>query len=61
MSDTAQSAGPDSADDPQEPQASPHWKTGPFEIRLPFVHYRIEWPDYAQGLFMCAVDLAATR
>lgn len=38
---------------------SPHWKAGPFDIRLPFVHYRIEWPDYAQGLFMCVVDLGA--
>lgn len=38
---------------------APHWKLGPFDIRLPFVHYRIEWPDYVQGLFMCAVDLAA--
>lgn len=38
---------------------SPHWKMGPFQVRLPFVHYRIEWPDYAQGLFMCVVDLAA--
>ncbi|MBV7303025.1 hypothetical protein [Corynebacterium sp. TAE3-ERU2] len=38
---------------------SPHWKAGPFQIRLPFVHYRIEWPDYAQGLFMCVVDLGA--
>ncbi|MGV3072519.1 hypothetical protein ACEE90_08830 [Corynebacterium phoceense] len=40
-------------------QESPHWKAGPFDIRLPFVHYRIEWPDYAQGLFMCVVDLGA--
>lgn len=38
---------------------SPHWKAGPFEVRLPFVHYRIEWPDYTQGLLMCAVDLSA--
>lgn len=38
---------------------SPHWKAGPFQIRLPFVHYRFEWPDYAQGLFMCVVDLGA--
>ena len=38
---------------------SPHWKLGSFEVRLPFVHYRIEWPDYAQGLFMCVVDLGA--
>lgn len=39
--------------------ASPHWKAGPFNIRLPFVHYKIEWPDYAQGLLMCVVDLGA--
>ncbi|WP_460311764.1 hypothetical protein [Aliiglaciecola aliphaticivorans] len=32
---------------------------GPFKIRLPFLHYRFEWPDYLQGLLMCAVDLAA--
>ncbi|RZU62577.1 hypothetical protein [Zhihengliuella halotolerans] len=38
---------------------SPHWKAGPFAIRLPFVHYRFEWQDYTQGLLMCAVDLAA--
>jgi hypothetical protein len=44
--------------EPQRPQ-SKHWKAGPFQIRLPFVHYRIEWPDYVQGLLMCAVDLSA--
>ncbi len=38
---------------------SPHWKFGIFQVRLPFVHYKIEWPDYTQGLAMCAVDLAA--
>ncbi|GHD10803.1 hypothetical protein [Zhihengliuella salsuginis] len=38
---------------------SPHWKAGPFAVRLPFVHYRFEWQDYTQGLLMCAVDLAA--
>lgn len=32
---------------------------GPFKLRLPFIHYRFEWPDYFQGLLMCAVDLAA--
>lgn len=35
------------------------WKAGPFDIRLPFLHYRIEWQDYTQGLIMCAVDLSA--
>lgn len=38
---------------------SPHWKAGPFEIRLPFIHCRLEWPDFTQGLFMCVVDLGA--
>ncbi|WP_105566968.1 hypothetical protein [Microbacterium halophytorum] len=35
------------------------WKAGPFDVRLPFVHYRFEWRDYSQGLIMCAVDLGA--
>ena len=38
---------------------APFWGLGPFKIRLPFLHYRFEWPDYFQGLLMCAVDLAA--
>lgn len=40
-------------------QETPYWALGPFKVRLPFVHYRFEWPDYFQGLLMCAVDLAA--
>lgn len=40
-------------------QETPYWPAGPFKIRLPFIHYRMEWPDYFQGLLMCAVDLAA--
>ncbi|WHS27512.1 hypothetical protein [Auritidibacter ignavus] len=35
------------------------WKAGPFDVRLPFLHYRFEWRDYTQGLVMCAVDLSA--
>ncbi|MFD2675106.1 benzoate/H(+) symporter BenE family transporter [Gulosibacter bifidus] len=35
------------------------WKAGPFDIRLPFLHYRFEWQDYTQGLVICAVDMAA--
>lgn len=61
MSDT-QPAGPaDSASTAEQGigKVSPHWKCGPFDVRLPFVHYRIEWPDFAQGLFMCVVDLGA--
>lgn len=40
-------------------EESPHIAAGPFKIRIPFVHYRFEWPDYVQGLLMCAVDLSA--
>jgi hypothetical protein len=38
---------------------SPYFALGPFKLRLPFLHYRFELPDYLQGLLMCAVDLAA--
>ena len=40
-------------------QEAPFIALGPFKLRLPFIHYRFEWPDYLQGLLMCAVDLAA--
>lgn len=30
---------------------------GPFQFRLPFIHYRFELPDFIQGLLMCAVCL----
>ncbi|MFB5196311.1 hypothetical protein ACE198_15485 [Neobacillus sp. KR4-4] len=40
-------------------EESPYMPAGPFKIRLPFIHYRVEWPDYVQGLLMCAVDLGA--
>ena len=40
-------------------EESPFIPVGPFKLRLPFIHYRFEWPDYIQGLLMCAVDLAA--
>ncbi|EPL15217.1 hypothetical protein [Pseudomonas sp. CF161] len=38
---------------------SPYIPLGPFKVRLPFIHYKFELPDYLQGLLMCAVDLAA--
>lgn len=40
-------------------QEQPYFPVGPFKIRIPFVHYRFEWPDYLQGLLMCAVCLGA--
>lgn len=35
----------------------PYIPIGPFHLRLPFIHYRFELPDYIQGLLMCAVCL----
>ncbi|MGE7837344.1 hypothetical protein [Viridibacillus arvi] len=40
-------------------EESPYIPAGPFKIRVPFIHYKFEWPDYVQGLLMCAVDLSA--
>ncbi|NPV26231.1 MAG: hypothetical protein HPY81_01990 [Firmicutes bacterium] len=37
---------------------SPYWPVGPFKMRLPGIHYRWEWPDFIQGLDMCAVCLS---
>ena len=46
-------------DERADGEVQPYRRLGMFELRLPFVHYRFEWPDYFQGLLMCAVDLAA--
>lgn len=45
--------------DRKDGEESPFISLGPFKLRLPFIHYKFEWPDYFQGLLMCAVDLAA--
>jgi len=36
----------------------PCWPLGPFKIRLPFIHYRWEYPEMIQGLIMFVVGLA---
>ncbi len=36
----------------------PYWPAGPFKIRLPFIHYRWEFAEMIQGLFMFVVSLA---
>lgn len=36
----------------------PYWGLGPFKIRLPLVHYRLEMPEIIQGLIMFVVGLA---
>lgn len=41
----------------EDGKEQPHIPLGPFHLRLPFIHYRFEAPDYIQGLMMCAVCL----
>lgn len=38
-------------------EQQPYIPLGPFQLRLPFIHYRFEIADYVQGLLMCAVCL----
>ena len=32
--------------------ASPGWRWGPFTFRLPFLHSRLHWPEFIQGLLV---------
>lgn len=41
----------------EEGAEQPYWPAGPFTIRLPLVHYRIEIPEAAQALIMFVVSL----
>lgn len=43
----------------KEGELQPYIPFGPFQLRLPFIHFRFEIPDYIQGLLMCAVCLGA--
>lgn len=43
----------------EEGEVQPYIPLGPFQLRLPIMHYRLEIPDYIQGLLMCAVCLGA--
>ncbi|MBR9884806.1 MAG: xanthine/uracil/vitamin C permease, partial [Oceanospirillales bacterium] len=36
----------------------PYWPLGPFQVRLPLIHYRLEMPEVIQGLIMFVVGLA---
>ncbi|HLR16623.1 MAG TPA: solute carrier family 23 protein [Alcanivoracaceae bacterium] len=38
-------------------EEQPFWKLGPFEIRLPFIHYRWETAEMMQALIMFVVSL----
>lgn len=38
-------------------KVQPHIPMGPLKFRLPFIHYRLEFADYLQGILMCTVCL----
>ena len=38
-------------------QEQPYWAFGPFKVRLPFVHYRWEKPEFVQAFIMFVVSL----
>lgn len=40
-----------------EGEEQPYWPLGPFKIRLPFVHFRLELPEFIQGMVMFVVGL----
>jgi hypothetical protein len=40
-------------------QEQPYIPAGIFKIRLPFIHYKWEWPEAIQAIFMCATCLGA--
>ena len=37
----------------------PYFPLGPFKFRVPFIHYRWEWPEAIQALLMCSTCLGA--
>lgn len=41
----------------QHGEEQPFWKLGPFEVRLPFIHYRWESAEMIQALIMFVVSL----
>ncbi|MFW6409938.1 MAG: hypothetical protein ACOCZR_02740 [Halanaerobiales bacterium] len=40
-------------------EEQPYFSAGIFKIRLPFIHYRWEWPEVFQGLLLSATCLGA--
>lgn len=38
-------------------QEHPFWPLGPFKLRLPFIHYRWEFPEMIQAFLMFVVSL----
>src|SRR5699024_732305 len=41
-----------------EGREQPYWPLGPFKVRLPLVHYKLESAELVQGLIMVVISLA---
>lgn len=39
-------------------EVPPYWKLGPFELRLPFIHFRLEAPEIIQGFVLFSIGLS---
>lgn len=39
-------------------EEQPYWPVGKFKLRLPFIHYRLEWPEFIQGLVIFTIGLS---
>lgn len=39
-------------------EEQPYWPFGPFKLRLPFIHYRLEFVEFIQALILFVVSLA---
>ena len=40
-------------------QEQPHIKAGIFKIRVPFYHFRWEWPEAIQGFLLIAIPMSS--
>lgn len=40
-------------------EEQPYMPLGPFKLRIPFVHFKWEWPEALQALLLCATCLGA--
>src|SRR5699024_559331 len=39
-------------------EIQPYWRMGKFQIRLPLIHYRLEWPEFLQGAIIFTIGLS---
>ncbi|SFK04391.1 hypothetical protein SAMN04487936_106275 [Halobacillus dabanensis] len=42
----------------KQPEVQSHWKIGNYQMRLPFIHYRLETPELIQGIVIFTIGLS---